>query len=1490
MSIQLPLDVVSNSSCYGAYALYRVSTSYTGPTVNIRRSSDNLTSDFYADPYGQLGTGLNGTGTTVEAWLNTTTLTGYINTSSIGYITKWYDQSGKGNHATQTTNANQPIYDKNYKRVDFSTNSNVSFFNLPNGTVPQGRNYSTTYGTYISTDPNNRTTLCSDNNSLEAIWTGSITSTATTNGPYMGVFGAVYMDGSRSQIINNEFNVVYKIFNSGYTKACRIVFRRINGIIDCYQSQGLNWNYDATTFNTSPTDGAVPTGANGYGLIQIVINCNTSYTVIMKHQNINNTIGCYLAAGNFANNQCNNFRRNTGNYVNYWYANDFYGNTGTYSAGNTVTYTYDGSYSYLYTNGSQQGITALRSGWNGQVGNEFIGRNSTTSEYMNGEMYHLFIFKSYLSINDRRQIELGMITPSKMKPIKFSQLKASLGVNSTGISLSQINKMIGNTSNATTTISSYDGMAMKNGLFMRFYNNRTFNDNPAYFAANTSDINGVTTNLRNCYSATGGFTNPYVNFLGNECFTLGAGIPQCIPSENNPTNVIIQLPNPGDTIFCLQQYGYYTEYQINLYTELVANATYIMSGWYSKSPDHNGGDTMFHARAHSSSGNHIATDPGLFNILETKVVDGLTWYYCNAQINTPSDYNNLFLWFVGWGTSNTVGSRYYTKLAVKRRIIHSTELSGSFYAPITGSYTFYMSSDESSYFWLGDNAISGFTTGNANINNIAALGNREKTVTISLTAGSYYPFRVQFSGCYFSFSFIPPNGIRTFDGTGYFYCQSSSSPNNMISNNNLALYYPFDTNDVSGTTLGNWGTGRKVYDTTLYNGASVSTSDYKVETSSLSLNSASSQYIQAPNYTPTTNGMTISVWYRANNCGNWGRILDFGNGTSIDNIVLSPNASNGNWNTLGFSVVYGGVGNNFYLTDINYNDNVWRHVVWTMTYNGPGSSTWNIYVNGVLKATTPNYYPNTTVTRTMCYIGRSHWVGDGYYNGNIDDFRIYNRVISATEASQLFANSPLNYMMKSGSNFISTQVPGSNPVNYATSGYAIYSSNPWLPNGYYWIKSPSMPNALLMYVDIKNGGYDFYIITGGTSVNYVTQTHSGTALGLDLIMPRSQKHWTAIYNLVKNVLGSNYSTWFTTIAIYHTFNGGTYSGYAMYDPRFGNSGQIGTYNGAPDWQVKDGGVWYLRDVPFLEPTGDYIANAFLGTYSEILYPQWLTSYGAPPFNDGNDGYFTGTNYLVSTNFAGSSLNTVYEYYDGSSYDRAAPSAIYIKQLTGTSTSGLYWINIPTVGPTQIYCIMDSNINGGGWMLSMKATRGTTFQFSSSHWTSVTTLNPSDNTRNDGDAKYHTMNYFPCKDMMALWPDIPYGYNGGTGGDIGLSGWNMWCWLKNDYNSGIRQPLINYFSTANNVSFGVAKGVQWGTAFSSQAANSFYGANFVANTGGNVCHVRWGFGWNNEYDWGSNDVSGGIGMNAAGYSAGDWIACCQDQTGINRSARVEIWIR
>jgi hypothetical protein len=246
---------------------------------------------------------------------------------------------------------------------------------------------------------------------------------------------------------------------------------------------------------------------------------------------------------------------------------------------------------------------------------------------------------------------------------------------------------------------------------------------------------------------------------------------------------------------------------------------------------------------------------------------------------------------------------------------------------------------------------------------------------------------------------------------------------------------------------------------------------------------------------------------------------------------------------------------------------------------------------------------------------------------------------------------------------------------------------------------------------------------------------------------------------------------------------------------------------------------------------------------------------------------------------------------------------------GVRRDGVYLLNLPTVGRTKVFCLLDKKWDGGGWMMMMKATAGTTFGYDASYWTTNNTLNPNEVNQNDGDAKFNVMNYYQGKDFLARWPDITIG----TGGSI--TGLGSWIWLQNNYNDGTRIIPISFF----NISYptmnagGAGKFIQdaktyngWSTdVFSSQPDIRFYGFNYVNNPeyfGRDAARVRWGFGWNENGEGlypsdyvdyiGSNDVSAGIGMDYdfGGYSAGDRINCCEDNAGINRSARVEVYVR
>lgn len=177
-------------------------------------------------------------------------------------------------------------------------------------------------------------------------------------------------------------------------------------------------------------------------------------------------------------------------------------------------------------------------------------------------------------------------------------------------------------------------------------------------------------------------------------FLYGTG--SSFEAGSNPTNTIVLLENPSNySPYVLRQNGNNTEYQINLTTQLASSTTYVLSGWYAKSSDYNADDTMFHCRAFSTSGNHVALGVGIGTEIKSQVVGGITWSYRYTTITTPSDYSNQFDWYVGYGTNNTAGYRYYANLRLeegtfptlkdlKSNSYHTTPLNGTTYSTSNG--------------------------------------------------------------------------------------------------------------------------------------------------------------------------------------------------------------------------------------------------------------------------------------------------------------------------------------------------------------------------------------------------------------------------------------------------------------------------------------------------------------------------------------------------------------------------------------------------------------------------------------------------------------------------------------------------------------------------------------------------------------------------------------------------------------------------------------
>ena len=152
----------------------------------------------------------------------------------------------------------------------------------------------------------------------------------------------------------------------------------------------------------------------------------------------------------------------------------------------------------------------------------------------------------------------------------------------------------------------------------------------------------------------------------------------------------------------------------------------------------------------------------LFKIYTGYFSDDTNWFLNRTPLSSTYQGFTTNISDIGVGTNGIVATNSSWEN-------YSVEWFGYFYATVSGTWTFYTNSDDASYLWIGPSALSGYTTGNCLINNGGRHGMQEYSNTITLVAGIYYPFRVQFGegggddNCIISF-LIPGNSTRIYDG------------------------------------------------------------------------------------------------------------------------------------------------------------------------------------------------------------------------------------------------------------------------------------------------------------------------------------------------------------------------------------------------------------------------------------------------------------------------------------------------------------------------------------------------------------------------------------------------------------------------------------------------------------------------------------------------------------------------------------------------------
>jgi hypothetical protein len=132
----VPLLLDTYGSAAAAYSLRKLSSTYSGAAIRVRRSNDNAEQDI----------GFSG------IFLNTSDLTTFCGVNS-GFITIWYDQSGNAKNAIQATAASQPRI-VNAGSVYLLNNIPAIYFSISGGGLGLTSYFTGTAGTLFRVQKN----------------------------------------------------------------------------------------------------------------------------------------------------------------------------------------------------------------------------------------------------------------------------------------------------------------------------------------------------------------------------------------------------------------------------------------------------------------------------------------------------------------------------------------------------------------------------------------------------------------------------------------------------------------------------------------------------------------------------------------------------------------------------------------------------------------------------------------------------------------------------------------------------------------------------------------------------------------------------------------------------------------------------------------------------------------------------------------------------------------------------------------------------------------------------------------------------------------------------------------------------------------------------------------------------------------------------------------------------------------------------------------
>jgi autotransporter-associated beta strand protein len=236
--------------------------------------------------------------------------------------------------------------------------------------------------------------------------------------------------------------------------------------------------------------------------------------------------------------------------------------------------------------------------------------------------------------------------------------------------------------------------------------------------------------------------------------------------------------------------------------------------------------------------------------------------------------------------------------------------------------------------------------------------------------------------------------------------------------------------------------------------------------------SGSSQHVTLPGGVVTNlDAVSITAWVKQTTISTWSRIFDFGTGQTV-NMFLTPRG--GPSNVVRFATTTGGgAGEQVIDGTAALPTGVWKHVAVTI-----GGSGGVLYVDGVPVGTnsamtlTPSFLGATTQN----YIGKSQY-NDPYFNGQVDEFRIYNGALSAGDVATFVTPlaAPANVIAIAGDSQVALS------WNAATNAgsYKIFRS---LTSGGPYTQITNVSTTTFTNTALVNGVMHYYVVRAANAV------------------------------------------------------------------------------------------------------------------------------------------------------------------------------------------------------------------------------------------------------------------------------------------------------------------------------------------------------------------------------------------------------------------------